>query len=207
MPLNSSHQQMRPRRPLRALPSEAEIVVGHGVLPATSSQETRRSGSIIDELTIRIRRHVSSMLVHKGSHLGTLDADMSAPDVIEEVMPDDDDAPEGVTIERAAEIEAFLTVLTDEPRDELLERFELDEERWSSARKVWTERIEDEVMRAAAPGQRISAEEKYRLSMRYSIAYAKAAERAREGVDAHGPAGLPSAPDADRVMRLGSGHG
>lgn len=147
------------------------------------------------------------MLVHKDSHLGRLDDAMSAPDEIDEVVPDDDDAPEGVTIERAAEIEAFLAVLTDEPRDELLGRFELDEERWSNARKVWTERIEDEVVRAAAPGLRISAEEKYRLAMKYSIAYAKAAERARDGVDGSGSSPALSASSADHVARLGSGHG
>lgn len=147
------------------------------------------------------------MLVHKDSHLGRLDDAMSAPDEIDEVVPDDDDAPEGVTIERAAEIEAFLAVLTDEPRDELLGRFELDEERWSNARKVWTERIEDEVVRAAAPGLRISAEEKYRLAMKYSIAYAKAAERARDGVDGSESSHALPAPNADHVARLGSGHG
>jgi hypothetical protein len=123
----------------------------------------------------------------------------------------DDDAPEGVTIERAAEIEAYLAVFTDEPRDELLGRFDIDEERWGNARKVWTERIEDEVMRAAAPGQRLSVEEKYRLSMRYSIAYARAAESAREGADTVESAEVLASSGAslgsDRVLQLGSSHG
>lgn len=123
----------------------------------------------------------------------------------------DDDAPEGVTIERAAEIEAFLSVLSDEPRDHLLGRFDIDEERWCNARKVWTERIENEVLRAAAPGQCIPMEEKYRLSMQYSIAYSKAAERAREEIEGIEPIReLPASGSglgSDRAMRLGSSHG
>jgi hypothetical protein len=128
------------------------------------------------------------MPVHKGIGVSKLDSAMSEHETQQShplVENDarvvgDDDAPAGVTVERAAEIEAFLAVLTDEPRDALLGRFDIDEERWGIARKVWTERIENEVLRAAAPGQRLSPEEKYRLSMRYSIAYSRAAERARE---------------------------
>jgi hypothetical protein len=160
----------------------------------------------------------ASKPVHKPSRLGKLDGAMSVNDtqrsvqhreINDDVAPDDD-APEGVTVERAAEIEAFLAVLTDEPRDELLGRFDIDEERWGNARKIWTERIEDEVMRASVPGQRLSAEEKYRLSMRYSIAYSNAAERARdsgetdESHEAPTPAGTSLG--SDRVLRLGSSH-
>jgi hypothetical protein len=159
------------------------------------------------------------MPVHKGRGLGRLDSAMSRHDTeqshrhgeFDEHAAGDDDAPEGVTIERAAEIEAFLTVVTGEPRDALLGRFDIDEERWTNARKVWTERIEDEVMRASAPGQRLSAEEKYRLSMRYSIAYSKAAERAREGGEADETPAVRAASGtslgSDRVLRLGSSHG
>ena len=159
------------------------------------------------------------MPVHKASRLGTLDAAMSVNDTQRSAQPreiddhatNDDDAPEGVTVERAAEIEAYLAVLTDEPRDELLARFDIDEERWVNARKIWTQRIEDEVMRASSPGQRLSAEEKYRLSMRYSIAYSNAAERARdsgetdESPQAHGAAETSLGSGA--VLRLGSSHG
>lgn len=160
------------------------------------------------------------MPVHKDIHLGTLDDAM--PDLETQLSHPptenddartmgDDDAPEGVTLERAAEIEAFLAVLTDEPRDALLGRFDIDEERWGNARKIWTERIEDEVVRAAAPGQRLSAEEKYRLSMRYSVAYARAAERAREdGEQFESAEMLPAAGNAlgtDGALRLGSSHG
>lgn len=151
------------------------------------------------------------MRVHKGTRLGKLDSAMSEHETHQSHPPaDNDDAPEGVTLERAAEIEAFLAVLTDEPRDALLGRFDIDEERWGNARKIWTERIEDEVIRAAAPGQRLSAEEKYRLSMRYSVAYSRAAERAREdGEKIESAEVLPSGASlgADRVLRLGSSHG
>jgi hypothetical protein len=160
-----------------------------------------------------------SMLVHISARLGKLREAMSVNDeqqANEQAETDaratsDDDAPEGVTVEKVAEIEAFLAVLADEPRDELLGRFDIDEERWGNARKIWTERIEDEVMRASAPGQRMSAEEKYPLSMRYSIAYSNAAERARDGgeTDEHledlAPAGASLG--SDRVLRLGSSHG
>lgn len=163
------------------------------------------------------------MLVHKDSRLGTLDDPMSTHDTHDPHQPsnddtyaaEDEDAPEGVTVERVAEIEAYLAIITDEPRDALLARFDIDDERWCNARKVWTERIEAEVVRAAAPGQRIPTEEKYRLSMRYSIAYSRAAESAREGF---APSVRPDVPavtqptmgtslGADRVLRLGSSHG
>ncbi len=158
------------------------------------------------------------MLVHIGSRLGKLGGVMSGNDAhqssqkseIDDQATSDDETPEGVTVERAAEIEAFLAVLTDEPRDRLLGRFDIDEERWGNARKIWTERIEAEVMRASAPGQRLSAEEKYQLSMRYSIAYSNAAERARESGETDEspevlvPAGASLG--SDRVLRLGSRH-
>lgn len=160
------------------------------------------------------------MLVHKDSWVGTLDRVMSSHathDPHRDTHDDaaDADAPEGVILERAAEIEAYLAILTDEPRDAVLARFDIDEERWCNARKVWTERIEAEVMRAAAPGQRIPTEEKYQLSIRYSVAYSKAAESAREDA---APSVRPDAPPAapatmgtalgsNRVLRLGSSHG
>jgi hypothetical protein len=160
------------------------------------------------------------MQVHKEFQVGKLDALMSSPYASESSSPDEhndsalpeDEAPEGVTVERAAQIEAYLAVCTDEPRDELLGRFDIDEERWGKARKVWAERIEEEVLRASAPGQRMTMEDKYRLSMRYSIAYSKAAERAREE-SAPSEEEVESAPAAgtalgsNQVMRLGSTHG
>jgi len=155
----------------------------------------------------------------KGSPVGKLDGAMSRHDAhqshsraeIEHPAAGDADAPEGVTLERAAEIEAFLAVLTDEPRDQLLSRFDIDEERWGNARKVWIERIEDEVRRAAAPGLRLPAEEKYRLSMHYSIAYSKAAERAREEdadkTETIDPFATTTALGGKSGFRLGSSHG
>lgn len=129
----------------------------------------------------------------------------------------EDEAPDGVTIERAAQIEAYLAVCTDEHRDELLGRFDIDEERWGNARKIWAERIEEEVVRASAPGQRMAMEDKYRLSMRYSIAYSKAAERAREESApsaaeeqeevAPPPAAAGTTLGSNQVLRLGSTHG
>lgn len=160
------------------------------------------------------------MQVHKESHVGKLVPLMSSSyahepspaDEVNDAALFEDDAPDGVTIERAAEIEAYLAVCTDEPRDELLGRFDIDEERWGNARKVWAERIEEEVLRASAPGQRLAMEDKYRLSMRYSIAYSKAAERAREEsappvdeVTPPPPAG--TALGSNQVLRLGSTHG
>lgn len=159
------------------------------------------------------------MAVHKDPRLCKIDSIMSRHDSHPPASPAEidphgehgEDAPEGVTVERAAEIEAFLAVLTDEPRDMLLQRFDIDEERWVNARKVWTERIEEEVLRAAAPGLRMSAEEKYQLSMRYSVAYAKAAERAREEdmdrTDTVDPLGTTSALGGHGGLRLGSTHG
>lgn len=159
------------------------------------------------------------MPVHKDLRLCKLDSTMSRHDAyppassaeMDTHAEHEEDAPEGVSVERAAEIEAFLAVLTDEPRDMLLRRFDIDEERWCNARKVWTERIEDEVIRAAAPGLRMSAEEKYQLSMRYSVAYAKAAERAREEdmdhTDTVDPLGTTSALGGQGGLRLGSSHG
>lgn len=134
----------------------------------------------------------------------------SPADDVNDSLPEDE-APEGVTIERAAQIEAYLAVCTDEPRDELLGRFDIDEERWGNARKIWADRIEDEVVRASAPGQRMAMEDKYRLSMRYSVAYSKAAERAREesapAVDDVAPSPTGAALGANQVLRLGSTHG
>jgi hypothetical protein len=160
------------------------------------------------------------MQVHKGFQVGKLDVLMSSSYASESSSPDEhndsaspeDEAPEGVTVERAAEIEAYLAVCTDEPRDELLGRFDIDEERWGNARKVWAERIEEEVLRASAPGQRMTMEDKYRLSMRYSIAYSKAAERAREESAAPEEEVEPApaagtALGSNQVMRLGSTHG
>jgi hypothetical protein len=159
------------------------------------------------------------MSVHNEAHLGTLVAAMSSPETYgssssleaHDSALADDDAPEGVTVERAAEIEAFLTVCTDEPRDQLLSRFDIDEERWGYARRVWTERIEDEVMRASAPGLRLAMDEKYRLSMRYSIAYSNAAERAREPATPSEPtdvvASAGAALGSNQMLRLGSSHG
>jgi len=162
------------------------------------------------------------MQVHKAFHVGKLDALMSSPYASESSSPDDhndsslpeDEAPEGVTVERAAEIEAYLAVCTDEPRDELLGRFDIDEERWGNARKVWAERIEEEVLRASSPGQRMAMEDKYRLSMRYSVAYSKAAERAREDLvspqeqeEVAPPPAAGTALGSNQVLRLGSTHG
>jgi hypothetical protein len=160
------------------------------------------------------------MQVHKSARLGKLDSAMSGHDTqqshgqseIDAHEATNEDAPEGVTIERVAQIEAYLAVVTDEPRVELLGRFDIDEERWRNARKVWTERIEDEVMRASAPGQRLGAEEKYRLSMRYSIAYSQAAERAREedsGTAERSDVVVATGASlgSDRVLTLGSTHG
>jgi hypothetical protein len=161
---------------------------------------------------------VVDMTVHNETHPGKLVFAMSQQDEVEGHAANDEDAPEGVSLEQAAEIEAYLAVLTDEPRDEVLGRFAMDEERFCNARKIWTERIEDEVKRASAPGQRIAAAEKYRLSIRYSTAYARAAERAREGSEPaqNAPAleapAAPAAPAGALLggglgLRLGSGHG
>lgn len=160
------------------------------------------------------------MQVHKEFQVGTLERLMSSPyayesspvDEINAAALPEDDAPEGVTIERAAQIEAYLAVCTDEPRDELLGRFDMDEERWGNARKIWAERIEEEVVRASAPGQRMPMEDKYRLSMRYSVAYSKAAERAREESTPHVADEVVAAPagaalGSNQVLRLGSTHG
>jgi hypothetical protein len=114
---------------------------------------------------------------------------------VEDDVAIEEDAPEGVSLEQAAEIEAFLAVLTNDPRDVILGRFDVDEERWGNARKVWAERIEDEVMRAAAPGQRLPAADRYPLSIRYSTAYSKAAERARDG-----------AMESEQSLQLEAGH-
>ena len=155
-------------------------------------------------------RHAGSQ---KGSPLGKLDGAMSQEGThpIDEHALGNDEAPEGVTLDRAAEIEAFLAVLTDEPRDQLLGRFDIDEERWGNARKVWIQRIEDEVKLAAAPGLRLPADEKYRLSMRYSIAYSKAAERAREEdadkTETVDPFATTTALGSGGVFRLVSSHG
>jgi hypothetical protein len=160
---------------------------------------------------------VVDMTVHNETHPGKLVFAMSQQDAHEGEghAANDEDAPEGVSLEQAAEIEAYLAVLTDEPRHEVLGRFAMDEERFCNARKIWTERIEDEVQRASAPGQRIAAAEKYRLSIRYSTAYARAAERAREGTEPaqNAPAlEAPAAPAGALLggglgLRLGSGHG
>ncbi|MBK9259003.1 MAG: hypothetical protein IPM54_04135 [Polyangiaceae bacterium] len=129
---------------------------------------------------------------------------------VDEHAAGDDDAPEGVSLEQTAEIEAYLAVFVDEPRDAVLGRFDMDEDRFCNAKKVWAERIEDEVLRASAPGQRIAAAEKYRLSMRYSVAYSKAAERAREDAAAvQGDGELEGASaslGSGGMLRLGSGH-
>jgi hypothetical protein len=218
---------MRPRRPLRPFPSKAEIVLGHVVLPATSSQETRRIGSRNRPSSHRNSTRERAMPVHKGLQVGKLDPLMSSPYAPESSPSDEhydpvsmeDEAPEGVTVERAAQIEAYLAVCTDEPREELLGRFDIDEERWGNARKIWAERIEDEVLRASAPGQRVPMEDKYRLSMRYSIAYSKAAERAREDLvspQAQAQKQEQEVPPlrtsgtalgSNQVLRLGSTHG
>lgn len=89
------------------------------------------------------------------------------------------DVPEGVSLDRYAEIRALLEVRAGEPAAEILGSFGLDEQRFNAARKVWAERIELEVGKAAEPGQPGKAGEKYPLSMRYAAAYAEAARKAR----------------------------
>ena len=90
------------------------------------------------------------------------------------------DAPEGVSLDQYGKIEALLAIETETPMRELLARFDIDEERWSIAKKIWAKRINDEVKNAAQPGQSSSAEARYPLSMRYAAVYAEEAESARE---------------------------
>jgi hypothetical protein len=105
-------------------------------------------------------------------------------------------APEGVSLDRYAEISAHLDIRTDEPARVVLDEAGLDERRWSEARKVWAERIEDEVTKASQPGQTSSVAERYPLSMQYAAVYAEAAKKARGDKDASGARG--SAPALPR---------
>jgi len=92
------------------------------------------------------------------------------------------DAPEGVSLDRYAEISALLAVRAGDPAQEILGPFGLDEERFNAARKIWAERIDAEVAKAAEPGQPSTssrASDRYPLSMRYSAVYAEAARKAR----------------------------
>lgn len=90
------------------------------------------------------------------------------------------DAPEGVSLDQYAAISAELAIAAEKPLREIVARFELDEERWGNAKKIWAKRIEDEVKNAASPGLSSSTEERYPISMRYAAVYAEAAKSARE---------------------------
>src|SRR5689334_13703938 len=97
------------------------------------------------------------------------------------------DAPEGVSIELYAEIGAHLAVRTDARAYLVLDAFGVDEDRWSAARKIWAQRIEEEAVRASEPGQKGSAAERYPLTTRYAAVYAAAAEKAREEKEGQTP--------------------
>jgi hypothetical protein len=98
-----------------------------------------------------------------------------------------EDAPEGVSLDRYAEISANLALRSTEPRAVVLARFGLDEVRWGIAEKVWAKRIEDEVMKSSAPGLRLGASDRYPLSMRYAVTYAEASQRVSQEEGAIAP--------------------
>lgn len=90
-----------------------------------------------------------------------------------------EDAPEGVSIDLYAKIDARLAIDKKTPLAEVLAHFSVGEEQWSLARKVWAKRIEDEVRSAASPGLSSSVEARYPLSIRYAATYAEAAKAAQ----------------------------
>lgn len=106
-------------------------------------------------------------------------------------MEPDQKDPEGLSIERYAEIAGALTVLGPSSQDEVLKSAELDSAKWAAAHDAWSRRLRAEVLAATAPGRTGPMDERLPLSIRYAKAYAEAVKRLREEQESSSAAQLP----------------
>lgn len=106
-------------------------------------------------------------------------------------MEPDQKDPEGVSIERYAEIAGALAVLGPSSHDEVLKNAELDRPTWAAAHDAWSRRLRAEVLEGTAPGRTGPMDERLPLSIRYAKAYAEAVKRLREEQASASGAQLP----------------